>query len=323
MQTEIYNNEEYKDKESESKSSRRGFFVGLVSGALASAVLGKQTASADVVGADTAAITKMWLWMKAEYAIIAPYIKMIKDNVELTRGFVQDFNKFVTKFNTTMRWLQDVRTLLTEPKENVFYQQYKQIANYIDAILKQKDNDLLSFRLHYFNPVLISKIDSMMADLESMYNRGQEIVEKYKKSGGKFDSKTDEFRQTKQGKAAIRMSNDQAKYIESIVSVTAIRHSLKEIKEQKLPEYMSRNQTTKNSMEIYNEMISPKMLDAILLQTSIQCEIYQKLNDFFMILCKEDPVIADNEEFVSREQIKKFVNQMKADPSHRENKRLA
>ncbi|CAO1295310.1 unnamed protein product [Diamesa hyperborea] len=297
-------------------------FRGLVSGALASAVVGK-AAHADVVGTDTAAITGLGAWFQAKYLIVFPYIKMIKDNYEAVKGYVDDFNRFVTEFNKSMNWLKDVRTLLTEPQENVFYQQYKQIVDYIDGVLKQKDNDLLTFRLHYFNPILIAKIDSMTAQVEGLYSRAKSITGTYKKSGGKFEPKIDEVRQTKLGKLAIRISNDQAKYFEALSNIYAIKDSVKVIQSKLLPEFMKKNKSSKNSMEIYNEMILPKILDAVLNLNSIQVETYQKLNDIFMVLSKEEPIISDSEEFIKRDKIRKLIEQIQKSSLHNEEKFIA
>lgn len=302
--------------ENKEQKTRRGFFVGMVSGLVVSAMLGKsKTARADVVGTDTTAITGLWVWLKAEYVIIAPYIKAIKDNYDAVKGYVSSFNAFVSDFNGAMSWMQQAKVMLTEPQQNIFYQQYRQIAAYIDGIVKQKDNDLLSFRLHYFNPVLINKIDSMTGQIEGMYARAKNLVKKFDKSGMKFDPKVDPIRQTKEGKAAIRASNDQAKYVEAISKLYAIKDSKNEIQNTILKEYIAKNKTEKNSMEIYNEMLFPKVVDILLLQTSIQAEMYQKMNDFFMLFCKEDPIISDNERFVSRSEIKILMDQLKVSGS--------
>jgi hypothetical protein len=243
-----------------------------------------------------------------------------------------------------MTWLYDVRKFLNEPQENVFYQQYKQIIKYYDDIMKQKNNDLLSFRLKYFHPVLINKIDSLSFQIEELYDRAVAIAKKSgynddKNNSNPSSNNTDDkgdsvtskitsmfiseeeidkkLRKTKRGRTAIRLANDNAKYLQASVTLQAIRSSIQEIQEKYLPDFMSKNKTTKNSMEIYNEMIFPKVLDAILLQTSINIETYQKFNDLLVMFTNQAPMVSDNEKMVTREHIKNLVNniQINADPS--------
>lgn len=338
-----FTNEE--QDEINAKKSRRKIFAAIATSLFVGAIISKpKNAYADVAGGDTSATLGLWAWLKAEYVVITPYIKAIKENYELAKGYVDNFNTFVGKFNTAMTWLYDVRKFLNEPQENAFYLQYQQIIKYYDDIMKQKNNDLLSFRLKYFHPVLINKIDSLSFQIEELYDRAVRIA---KKSGytddksnsnsssnntdGKDDSVTSKItnmfiseeeldkklRKTKRGRTAIRLANDNAKYLQASVTLQAIRSSVQEIQEKYLPDFMKKNKTAKNSMEIYNEMIFPKILDAILLQTSINIETYQKFNDLLVMFTNQAPMVSDNEKMVTREQIKNLVNniQTNADPS--------
>lgn len=335
----MLNNEDNQEINEAQAKTRRGFFVGLLSGAVISTVLGKsQSARADVYGGDTASMTTFFVWVKSEYMIIAPYLKMIKENYDAVKGYVKDFNDFVSQFNTAMSWLLDLRTFLTQPQENIFYMQYRQIVEYYDNIMSQKNNDLLTFRLHHFNPVIIAKIDSTTEQIENLYNRARSIVAK---NINKKDIKSSEsgnnstglsidifgdndeeintnIRKRKEGRSLIRASNDSAKYIQAISNLQGIRESIKKIKNDILPQYMAKNKTKKSSMEAYNEMIFPKILDTLLLQTSMTIEMYQKHNDLLMILSNKAPLISDNETIVTRKHIKELLNQMKENGSELE-----
>lgn len=330
----MLNSEDMYEINEAKEKTRRGFFLGLLSGAVVSTVLGKsQTAKADIYGGDTASMTTFFIWVKSEYLIIAPYLKTIKDNYDAVKGYVKDFNDFVTQFNTAMGWLLDLRTFLTQPQQNIFYMQYRQMVEYYDSIMKQKNNDLLTFRLHHFNPVMIEKIDSTTAQIENLFNRARAIVSKNmhsKKEDGinpvdtsifsQFSQGNEEeintnIRKTKKGRTVIRMSNDNAKYIQAISNLQGIRESIKKIKNEILPKYMEKNKTKKSSMEVYNEMITPKILETLLLQTSINIEMYQKYNDLLMILSNEAPLISDNEKLVTRNEIKELLKQIKEDGS--------
>lgn len=337
----MLNNEDIHEINEAKEKTRRGFFLGLLSGAVVSTVLGKsQTAKADIYGGDTASMTTFFVWVKSEYLIIAPYLKAIKENYDAVKGYVKDFNDFVTQFNTAMTWLLDLRTFLTQPQQNIFYMQYRQMVEYYDSIMSQKNNDLLTFRLHHFNPVMIAKIDSTTAQIENLYSRAKSIIaknmqtKKDSKGNNNSDSDTSIFfqsseeeintniRKTKKGRSLIRVSNDNAKYIQAISNLQGIRDSIKVIKSEILPEYMSKNKTKKSAMEVYNEMITPKILDTLLLQTSINIEMYQKYNDLLMILSNEAPLISENEKLVTKKEIKELLKQIKENGSELENSYL-
>lgn len=324
-------------QESEDKKeikSRRSLLSAFAGGFVASAILTSKKASADAVGGDTAAITSLWIWLKAEYAIIMPYIKSIKEHYDLAKGFVVEYNKFVKDFNESMQWLYDVRKLMTDPQENIFYQQYKQLSDYYNDIMKQKNNDLLSFRLKHLHPVMIRKIDSMAADIENIYDRAVRIAKKNGfsesklKNDGEEQSNTNrsdmtekikglftsddeiekKIRTTKRGKIAIRLSNDNAKYFQASANLQAIRSSIEEIKKNYLPDFKLFNKSSKSQMELYNEMLFPKLIDAVLLQTSVNIETYQKFNDLLVMFTNQAPIVSANEKMVTRDDLKNLAN---------------
>jgi hypothetical protein len=336
------------------KQDRRGFFSGILSVLAIGILVAPRKSYGDAVGGDTTILGKISASIEAKYAIIAPYIKMLQEQLETAKNMFNLYNEFVRKFNTVMQWFDDLRKFMTQPQENIFYLQYLQIVNYFNNIMKQKNNDLLSFRLQTFNPVLISKIDSLGWQIENLGNRAKNIAKTYIKNGensnsnsgntgnsatdnstinneidsilNKFTNKEQEdkiTRSTKTGKAAIRASNDNAKYIEAIAKINAIKDSVGVIKEKHLPEYMRINKTEKNPMEIYNEMIFPKMFEAMVLQCSIQAEMYQKMNDLFLILTKEEPLVSSSEKLVSRNDIKNLVMDISKNASEVKNKYLA
>ncbi len=334
----MLNNLNENDDDFSEKKSRRKMFAAIATSLFVGAVLSKpKNAYADVAGSDTAATTGLWAWLKTEYAIIAPYIKTIKEHYELAKGFVNDYNKFVSSFNEKMQWLFDVRQFLREPQENIFYKQYIQLIKYYEDIMKQKDNDLLSFRLKYFHPVLINKIDSLSFQIEELYERAVQIAKKsgYTDSSKDSDATKDpdskqddvaskitnmfmsdeeidkKIRKTKRGRTAIRLANDNAKYLQASVTLQAIRSSINEIQDKYLPKFVKMNETTKNQMEIYNEMLFPKLLDAVLLQTSINIEAYQKFNDLLVMFTNQAPMVANNEKMVTRKHIEEMVNNIK------------
>ena len=335
------------DDDLNEKKSRRKMFATIATSLFVGAMLSKpKSAYADVAGSDTSATLGLWGWLKAEYMIIAPYIKTIKEHYELAKGFVNEYNKFVSSFNEKMQWLFDVRQFLREPQENIFYKQYMQLTKYYEDIMKQKDNDLLSFRLKYFHPVLINKIDSLAFQIEELYERAVKIAKKNGYTDSSKDSNTDtgtsnsdgkqddisskisnmfmsdeeidkKIRKTKRGRTAIRLANDNAKYLQASVTLQAIRSSIDEIQEEYLPNFIKMNKTTKNQMQIYNEMLFPKLLDAVLLQTSINIEAYQKFNDLLVMFTNQAPMVATNEKMVTRKHIEEMVNNIKTngDPS--------
>lgn len=288
-------------------ASRRGFLSGIVLGATAGVLLGGKTpsAKADVAGGDTAVLTDISIWLKTTWiSQVLPALKMIKDWYDTVKSWIQSWNEFVTTFNRAMNLTQDVRNFLVRSDDNWFYQSYIQLRKYINNMMKV-DGDILKYRLHYYDPILIQKIDSTMFQIQYLSLRAKSMAQKYIKMGAKPRS-NDPIRETKEGKLAIRASNDLAKYLDSISRISAIRQTVENTK-SKVSELEKMNSSTENTAKIYHDLIAPQILEAALLQCSILSEIYMKMNDLFLMASKEDPLVSDQETIVQESDLKKLL----------------
>lgn len=293
----------------EEKKSRRELLSGLVLGTLAGAMLGRQKpAFADAAGGDTAVLTEISTWLKTTYfSQILPLIKTLKEWYDTVKSWVQSWNDFVTTFNRLMSLSQDVHSFFIQKQDNWIYQSFVQLKEYINTMMKV-DGDILKYRLHYYNPILIQRIDSTMFQIQWLAARAQAMAQKYIKAGAVPKTK-DPIRETKEGKLAIRASNDLAKYLDSISRISAIRQTVENTKKQ-LSGLNSKNASTENAASIYHDLIAPQMLEAAVLQCSILSEIYLKLNDLFMMASKEEPFISEHEKIVQKADLKTFLEDL-------------
>jgi len=291
----------------EKKTSRRSLMLGVAAVAFGISTIlkpKKAMATPDDVGV----LTDIDTWLKTTYATnIAPTLKTIIDGYKMAKDWVNDWNKFVSNFNTVMKYSQDVRDFCVEKRDNWFYQTYEQTKLYINDMLKT-DGDILNYRLKYYDPILIAKIDSFINQSENLLNRGLKIAEKYVQTG-KNINESDPLRSTNEGKMVIRSSNDHAKYLEASTRVLALKQTLNKIN-LKMDLINSNNTSPNHSGDIYNGLASPVHSQMMLLQCSLLSEIYQKLNDISLITAKEVPIVADGEKFVTASDIKEVINSL-------------
>ncbi len=294
------------------EKSRRGFLksvmFGAVAGSVASSVLGKSN-QAYATPDDTTILTEISTWLKTTWITeVLPLIKTIKDWYETVKGWINTWNEFVSTFNRGMGLAQDVRDFLTQKQDNWFYQSFVQLKEYINGMM-QVDGDILKYRLHYYEPILITKIDSMIFQFDNLVSRAKSAANAYVRLGAKVDPKSDPIRQTKEGKLAIRSTTDQAKYLEAQSRLTSLKQTIESTKKQ-FPDLLKMNTSTENSAKIFHDLIAPQMIETSLLQCSILTEIYAKLNDLFLMASKEDPIVSSNEKIVTQEDFKRVLNDL-------------
>ena len=292
----------------EKNKSRRDFLsgFGIATGIAATiSALGTHKKSyADIVGGDTAVLTEISIWLKTTWATqVIPLLKIIKDWYDTTKSWIGSWNEFVSKFNHGMSVAENIRNFLVRQEDNWLYQTYVQLKEYVNGMMRI-DGDIFKYRLHYLDPILIQKIDSMMFEIQSLVREAESVAKSYgKQSDDSF------FRQSKTGKSAIRATNDQAKYLESISRISAIRQTVESTK-IKLEEFSQKNQTMDNTGKLYRDLTSPQMLEVQLLQCSLLAEIYAKMNDFFLIMIQKDPIVTQKEKVLKPSDLKDFVQNL-------------
>jgi len=130
-----------------------------------------------------------------------------------------------------MQLAQDTRDFLTQKQDNWFYQTFVQTKEYINSMMSV-DGDILKYRLHYYEPILIAKIDSMIYQFDSLVSRAKSAANAYIKLGAQTNSQSqsDTIRKTKEGKLAIRATTDQAKYLEAQSRLTSLKQTIESTK---------------------------------------------------------------------------------------------
>ncbi|BBH54629.1 hypothetical protein [Fluviispira sanaruensis] len=318
---------EVNEKSENLNNSRRGFLsLAFLAGAGIASVLKEKVAKADPIGGDTAALTELTSWLKFQWAThIVPTAKTIKESYEMAKGWVEAWNGFVTAYNEAARFIQDGVTALTSPEENIFYLQLKQMIDYVDRILEYRGN-ILSFRLHYLNPVLMQKIDSYISMGQSFSRRARNLamLQYYKKDNE--DEITDAQRRdfmrrypnSNIERASIRASNDIANYGYESLRIEALKDTVEFIKKEVTkypikPGKPGKGEAPQKSRgQVFQELSAVTSVDIALQQTHLLNEINIKLTNLMMIMTQagQGPVISDNEQIVTKEMFAEIARKM-------------
>lgn len=326
------------DNDNESgKTSRRNLLgLALLGGGALFSVIKSQAAKADIVGADAAGITELALWLKSIYVTnILPTLKTIKDTYDTAKSWVDTWNTFVHDYNEAMDFVNDVLTTLTDPQENIFYLQLKQIIDYVDKMLSPQGG-FLKYRLRYLNPVLFQKLDSYIFQGESFNYRAQHLgMLKYFRQDDESKISDDKkknfinniFPNTNMAKTAIRISNDIANYGVSALKIEALKQTVNEMKTAvgaipSQPGKPAKGMAPQKSRgQVFQELSAVTHVDILLEQLTILNEISFKLTNLMLVNTEtgQGPFVSDKEGYITKEmfsKIKESLFQSAGDTDH-------
>lgn len=313
------------ENEFESKKTSRRNLLGLAAlgGGVLFSALKSQTAKADIIGTDTGAITELSIWLKTTYTTnVLPTLKIIKDSYETAKSWVNKWNEFVHDYNEAMDFVNDALKAITEPQENIYYLQLKQMIDYVDKMLSPQGG-FLKYRLRYFNPVLFQKIDSYIFQGESFIYRAQHLgMLKYFKQDDEKNISDEKkrnfinniFPKSNMAKAAIRTSNDIANYGVNSLKIEALKQTVNEMKTAvgsipsnpgKPPKGMA---PQKSRGQVFQELSAVTHVDILLEQLTILNEISFKLTNLMMINTEagQGPIVSEKEGYVTQDMFAKI-----------------
>jgi len=315
MTTDFDKNKELESQEEVQKKHgiTRRMLAGIAVGAVVAAATGgsKQASAEGPSEAQTAVNTGV-------------LISEIKQIYQQTKEWIGDWNTFVGTFNQSMQFAKDAYTMLTQPQNNIFYQQFKQMVDYVDTQLT-KGGNFLDYRLDYLYPVLFDKIDGMMLQVTNLNYRYKTLaIRSYfqDKPGAdendpthKNDSNT-KYDNSNIGKTIRRVSTDTADYgvtrakIEAFQSVSEnTKQSINNIPLNPGPP-KNGEAPQKSRGQIFQELSAPASMDIQIEQLRLLNEISMKLTNLMLVMSKigEPPIVADNEQVVSSDVVKKIIN---------------
>lgn len=247
----------------------------------------------------------------------------IKQIYEQTKEWIGDWNSFVGNFNQSMQFAKDAYTMLTQPQNNIFYQQFKQMVDYVDTQLT-KGGNFLDYRLDYLYPVLFDKIDGMMLQVSNLNYRYKNLAIKgYFKDNPSADENDNNhqnasnttYNNSNIGKTIRRVSTDTANYgvtrakIEAYQSVSdGTKQSIINIPLNPGPP-KNGEAPQKSRGQIFQELSAPASMDIQIEQLRLLNEISMKLTNLMLVVSKigEPPIVADNEHVISSDAVKKII----------------
>lgn len=315
MTTDINQNKELEIQEEEVQKKQgvtRRMLAGIAVGAVVAAAVGSsKPASAEGPSeAQTAVNTGLLLTeMKKIY--------------EQSKEWIGDWNSFVGNFNQSMQFAKDAYTMLTQPQNNIFYQQFKQMVDYVDTQLT-KGGNFLDYRLDYLYPVLFDKIDGMMLQVSNLNYRYKNLAIKgyFKDNPGADENDNNHqnasnttYNNSNIGKTIRRVSTDTANYgvtrakIEAYQSVSdGTKQSIINIPLNPGPP-KNGEAPQKSRGQIFQELSAPASMDIQIEQLRLLNEISMKLTNLMLVVSKigEPPIVADNEHVISSDAVKKII----------------
>lgn len=319
------------------KTSRRNLLgLAVLGGGVLFSALKSQTAKADIVGTDTAALTEITIWLKTTYTTsILPTLKTIKDTYDTAKSWVDKWNTFVHDYNEAMDFVNDALKAITEPQENIYYLQLKQMIDYVDKMLSPQGG-FLKYRLRYLNPVLFQKIDSYIFQGESFIYRAQHLgMLKYFKQEDESKISDEKkknfinniFPNTNMAKTAIRTSNDIANYGVSALKIEALKQTINEMKTAvgaipSQPGKPAKGMAPQKSRgQVFQELSAVTHVDILLEQLTILNEISFKLTNLMMVNTEtgQGPFVSEKEGYITKDmfsKIKEALFQSAGDTDH-------
>ncbi len=320
-------NDEKLNNENATHSRRSLFSLALIGGATALSILKSGKANADALGGDTGVLLEIKRWLETTHlASIAPALDSINNGYSIAKGFVQDWNKFVSAYNQAAQFMHDGISMLTKPQENIFYQQLKQMIDYVDHILSYRGN-FLNFRLQYFHPVLFSKVDSMVFNVNSFVKRAKNlailqyfdlkdehlITENHRRE---FEKK---YPKSNAHKISVRVSNDVANYGYDALKIEAYKTTVESLKKS-INDYpvnpgppRKGEAPQKSRGQVFQELSSVTSVDIALQQAHLLNEISIKLTNIMVLLTQtgHGPIVSEDEEIISNTKFNNMLSKAK------------
>lgn len=248
----------------------------------------------------------------------------IKKIYEEAKEWVGEWNDFVSAFNQSMQFAKDAYTMITQPQNNIFYQQFKQMVDYVDTQLS-KGGNFLDYRLDYLYPVLFEKVDSMMLQVTNLNYRFKNLsMKKYFKDNPDADENDEThqnashttFSNSNIGKTIRRVSTDTANYGVTRAKIQAFQSVSENIKQSILniplnpgPPKKNGEAPQKSRGQIFQELSAPLSIDLQIETVRLLNEISMKLTNNMLVNAKigEPPIVAENEHVISSDAVKKII----------------
>jgi hypothetical protein len=308
------------DKNNEEKVPSRRMFASLALGAVVASVASiSGTKKAHAEGPS-----------EAQNAInTALILSELKEVYKTSKEWVQNWNNFVGAFNQSIRFAKDAYTMINHPENNIFYQQFKQMVDYVDTQLNRGGN-FLDYHLDYLYPVLFDKIDSMMLQITNLNYRWKNLAMKeYLKNNpngkeGDDGHPNTNYHDSNIGKLIRRISIDTGNNCLTRAKIQSFKCVSEEIKKSISnmplnPGPPKEGQAPQKSRgQIFQELSGPVSLDIQIDQLKVLNEISMQLSNILLVMSKigEAPIVAENEQVISADQIKQIIKKMSAGSSN-------